>query len=694
MALSATKPARSALAKRPIAGVNQQDSKKRGPPPPPYSETPPSQETAKKPRENNVDNGKLRISMDYGTATLAVAFAFVRPGRSLTQADIHNISFGKDCYAPQIAAWANDGTFHWGYGVHEALKKGEIKLDQTITLWKLLLYKDHATSKMAERADAALGSRTLNELLEAHLRDIMTKVKQSIKTHTSTVLALKDEHVKAIDDIPCELLLSVPQMWKPPANIRMTNAAKRAGIPCVELVYEPQSAAAYYTHNIRDTDPQQMRIGDVLLVADIGGGTGDFVSYRYETDSDAGAKVRLAVVKAAKGALCGSVWVTEKFLAWLKNQAPSGWQSLCNKLGLSDALAVAQATSAFDTHKQNFGPHDTQDVFITLRGVAGAKMELWDKRITHAQMVGFFKPVIAEIFKCIDDQLTPHTREMIIPGGFGRSEYLLDLLRKKYPRIRILEQYADELGSFHCVARGSLSRYRSIKQSTWPSTGSFGIGQDEPWDAKIHVDATKIASRSCRQTTWDEKLVEYDRITGKVPMVYMRWLPLLSRSDHTTSTRSTTVTAQTITTCAWQITHIPPSQESISLQVYYTDHDIPRHAPMLHGMHFKQPGAALRDEFEGWGEELVLPLEDLKKMGHELMENVKGEEVYEIHYRVVLRCCGADVGLTWEVAKPGVEVLAEQDPMDVDAEMELAGHQVFEIVTSSHNPMPRTNVDD
>ena len=83
--------------------------------------------------------------------------------------------------------------------------------------------------------------------------------------------------------------------------------------------------------------------------------------------------------------------------------------------------------------------------------------------------------------------------------------------------------------SFHCVARGSLSRYQSIKQATWPSSGSFGIGQDEAWDPKIHVDATRFAARSCRQTTWDEKLVELDRITGKIPMVYMRWLPLLSR---------------------------------------------------------------------------------------------------------------------------------------------------------------------
>lgn len=98
-----------------------------------------------------------------------------------------------------------------------------------------------------------------------------------------------------------QLFLSVPQMWKAPANLIMTKAAKEAGVDYIELVYEPQCAAAFYTHNVKDRLPKQMNVGDVLLIADIGGGTGDFVSYEYRHDSDAGAKVGLRMVGNAHG---------------------------------------------------------------------------------------------------------------------------------------------------------------------------------------------------------------------------------------------------------------------------------------------------------------------------------------------------------------------------------------------------------
>lgn len=81
----------------------------------------------------------------------------------------------------------------------------------------------------------------------------------------------------------------------------MTKAAKDAGIEHVELVYEPQCAAAYYTHNIKDRLPRQLEVGDVLLIADVGGGTGDFVSYEYRHDSAMGAKVGLKMVGQARG---------------------------------------------------------------------------------------------------------------------------------------------------------------------------------------------------------------------------------------------------------------------------------------------------------------------------------------------------------------------------------------------------------
>lgn len=77
------------------------------------------------------------------------------------------------------------------------------------------------------------------------------------------------------------ILISVPQMWIPPSNQKMTLAAKLAGIVNATLVYEPQCAAAFIARTIQyDTQIPRPRIGDVFLVCDPGGGTGDFISYR------------------------------------------------------------------------------------------------------------------------------------------------------------------------------------------------------------------------------------------------------------------------------------------------------------------------------------------------------------------------------------------------------------------------------
>lgn len=81
--------------------------------------------------------------------------------------------------------------------------------------------------------------------------------------------------------MPTKLLLSVPKMWEVPESHKMATAAKAAGVDHVDILYEPQCAAAYLLDDIikRPTLTASMRVGSVILVADPGGGTGDFVAY-------------------------------------------------------------------------------------------------------------------------------------------------------------------------------------------------------------------------------------------------------------------------------------------------------------------------------------------------------------------------------------------------------------------------------
>ncbi len=96
-------------------------------------------------------------------------------------------------------------------------------------------------------------------------------------------------------------------------NLIITKAAIRAGAYHVQLVYEPQCAAAYFTEKVKKGVPKWFVIGDTLLIADLGGGTGDFVLYRFVEDSTAGAKITLRLI-SSRGQYISTVRldVTEK----------------------------------------------------------------------------------------------------------------------------------------------------------------------------------------------------------------------------------------------------------------------------------------------------------------------------------------------------------------------------------------------
>jgi hypothetical protein len=129
---------------------------------------------------------KLRVSIDYGTKTLGVAFLIVKPGQDFTAHDVHNVFFGQEYWTPQQVAWDDNGKFYWGYDVDDALKTKEIRPSQIIELWKLLLYKHAINTDIVNRIQKQLGKRTLDGLLTTHFREIMTAVREHVIRHPIT----------------------------------------------------------------------------------------------------------------------------------------------------------------------------------------------------------------------------------------------------------------------------------------------------------------------------------------------------------------------------------------------------------------------------------------------------------------------------------------------------------------------------
>lgn len=74
-------------------------------------------------------------------------------------------------------AHAETGNQH----IERAIKKKQVKREDVIELWKLLLYKDHQSSKIAKEVEAQLGERDVEDLISTHLKEVIAEAKDYIK---------------------------------------------------------------------------------------------------------------------------------------------------------------------------------------------------------------------------------------------------------------------------------------------------------------------------------------------------------------------------------------------------------------------------------------------------------------------------------------------------------------------------------
>ncbi len=90
---------------------------------------------------------------------------------------------------------------------------------------------------------------------------------------------LREAWDAAMPDAPFgsqKVLVTVPASFDPSARQLVQEAAEQAGYPEVVLLEEPQAAFYAWLHAHADEWREQLKVGDSILVIDIGGGTTDF----------------------------------------------------------------------------------------------------------------------------------------------------------------------------------------------------------------------------------------------------------------------------------------------------------------------------------------------------------------------------------------------------------------------------------
>ena len=107
-------------------------------------------------------------------------------------------------------------------------------------------------------------------------------------------------HTVAKDDAGAALehqqvMLTVPASFDAVARELTVEAARQAGLPQVTLLEEPQAAFYYWLENNPTDWRELVKVGDVVLVCDIGGGTTDFCLITVADESGSLELSRIAV---------------------------------------------------------------------------------------------------------------------------------------------------------------------------------------------------------------------------------------------------------------------------------------------------------------------------------------------------------------------------------------------------------------
>lgn len=486
----------------------------------------------------------------------------------------------------------------------------------------------------------------------------------------------------------------------------MTEAARLADVQHVELVYEPQCAVGQYAWLVHRGAQSVLKAGEAVIVADVGGGTGDFVSYTAKTDSNDGPGIKLELAGKPEGALCGSEFVNRAFLTWL--QGHTDFDKRQRASGLSRSVFLKEASEAFEEKKLKFQTSTTRNIRVTIEGKG---KDDWTLQITPNEMESFFAPVCERITQCLDSQRrqVPHIKVLIIPGGFGKSPYLRQELEARYGQeLTIYGQNNLDKDLELPVSQGALLRYRQIQTRDFPLNSSFGITQTEPFDPVRHqdilgkIEAVRLARpRSREQAPRDATRPSFDILDMDVdgtPLVHERWDPILEQGHIFPPN-------QPQQTTLWTRLVVEPGTGPQEIQVYWTETNIAKSDSIRQGLDAR---SRLIDGMYRWGHPLVINMPDLENEGFYPTEYqnavvgtgddgdedamVEDNKVFEVHVRLVMTFDGANIQIECQIAKEeyGEELFDENgNRTDVEETMIEKGSVSRNILNARYNPRPR-----
>ncbi|XP_062596294.1 heat shock 70 kDa protein 12B-like [Saccostrea cucullata] len=275
--------------------------------------------------------------------------------------------------------------------------------------------------------------------------DVFGKSIKYLKNHFLTTLKNRVSG-SSINDVL--FVLTVPAIWRDSAKEIMREAALNAGIPPrqITLALEPE-AASIMCQNIPNEDCTISLPGTQYLIADIGGGTGDFTVHEIL------GKDTIKEISKASGGAYGGINVDLNFLQFLqkvmgvnalrqlKNEEMEDYLDLLRDFEIKkrtvtneeEKTYVVKLSASFNKFARDNNPNFQREIkYLRLKGTA---VFLKDKlKIDAVIMRGFFENSINDILDHIKTLLERYknVKHILLVGGYGECTLLQEAIRKKF----------------------------------------------------------------------------------------------------------------------------------------------------------------------------------------------------------------------------------------------------------------------
>ncbi|CAE6398596.1 unnamed protein product [Rhizoctonia solani] len=386
-----------------------------------------------------VDEGKLSVSIDFGTTFSGVAYGSSR------------IAGGK---VQQILQWP--GSFENFRKIPTCLLYGEhgenaspIPGSFRCEWFKLFLEPKSLREGTVDSRLPGLppGKRPIDAIID-FLSCLWNYAKQQITREIGAVADLNT----------ADVWLTVPAAWDAKGCDMMREAAIAAGLvqsaaatkgtdknwkERLRIITEPEAAAVHCAHL---TNLHQLRPSQNFMICDAGGGTVDLAIYKILGSLE---RLEIGEVCARSGKNCGSLFLDLRFrdlVARMLERHPAH----------TDPASLAYFQHAFsETDKLAFkGEEDDRTPFqfncFNVEDPDDMAVGLINGELTIPGALlrtEVFDPVITEVLQLIEEQLSKCNQPihaLLLVGGFSGSEYLFKRVDQQFgSRISVIARPAD-----------------------------------------------------------------------------------------------------------------------------------------------------------------------------------------------------------------------------------------------------------